>query len=687
MKFSSFSDFFSYFWNWYFGGGGVTNDPPKDIVLSSNLISENVTNGIIGQITVNDTDDNNHTYSISDDRFEIDGEGQLRLKKDAFLDYEQDSHIDIQITATDSEGGSVTRQFTIEVGNVNEAPTDMTLSEESIIVDASGVPNNQVVGQVSTIDPDKQDAHTYEVNDIRFEVNEAGELVVKEGVVLDVTLEPSIDIEIIATDEGGLSVTKIFTLTLSDAPLEALEMQLDSTLVSEHAEGEAVGQISINGKNDVAGYQFTLNDARFMIDDKGLLRLKENESLDFEQESLVDIAVTVSDTYGRSLTQDYSIQVANIGLDAALMAGIDSNAQFNSDITTIRYSFYEASGQNYGIPSQEIQNNFRTIFANTEALINLKFLETDNVSQSEIRISYSDEVDYAAAYYPYNGDGTGIAADILLNPNFSNSNDTNGFENEAGYHGFMALVHEFGHAMGLKHPHDDSPNLPENYDNTANTVMTYNFTGNAAGSFMSLDVATLQALYGKGEGNSEDTIYTFKDTYDYQVNGEDVLTGDYAPTKMNIWDASGLDTLDFSLLKEADSGYLLDMNPGGWIVRQDNILEEYFEAGTTLSFDMMIENVINSGSNDKIILNAAKNTISGYGREVISGHDVISNHEDSDLLDLSMFYQDEIEFTQVDNNLLINLNAGSSITVSDYYVNNNHLGIALQDGVVESMLA
>ncbi|MBD0271708.1 MAG: matrixin family metalloprotease, partial [Acetobacteraceae bacterium] len=66
---------------------------------------------------------------------------------------------------------------------------------------------------------------------------------------------------------------------------------------------------------------------------------------------------------------------------------------------------------------------------------------------------------------------------------------------QPGNKAFQVLLHEIGHAIGLKHPFEGSPVLPTLHDNSVNTVMSYTDIGNYSqlGRF---DVAAAQYLYG-----------------------------------------------------------------------------------------------------------------------------------------------------------------------------------------------
>lgn len=69
----------------------------------------------------------------------------------------------------------------------------------------------------------------------------------------------------------------------------------------------------------------------------------------------------------------------------------------------------------------------------------------------------------------------------------------------AGSSGYETLLHELGHALGLKHPFDGSPTLPSMEDNTAYSIMSYTDAGGPYSTFGPYDVAALMWLYG-GDG-------------------------------------------------------------------------------------------------------------------------------------------------------------------------------------------
>jgi serralysin len=95
-----------------------------------------------------------------------------------------------------------------------------------------------------------------------------------------------------------------------------------------------------------------------------------------------------------------------------------------------------------------------------------------------------------------------------------------------GGYGYETLLHELGHAMGLKHPFEGDITLSASQDNTANTLMSYSYVGGPYSSFSQYDVAALNWIYG-GDGlrGALGTNSTTGARYITGSNADDVLTG------------------------------------------------------------------------------------------------------------------------------------------------------------------
>jgi Calcineurin-like phosphoesterase/RTX calcium-binding nonapeptide repeat (4 copies) len=96
----------------------------------------------------------------------------------------------------------------------NQPPTDVTLlADQPFNENIAGA----TVGTLSATDPDAGDTHTFSVSDSRFEVV-GDQLKLKDGVRLDFEREPQVNLDVTATDSGGLSFTQTFAISVGDVP-------------------------------------------------------------------------------------------------------------------------------------------------------------------------------------------------------------------------------------------------------------------------------------------------------------------------------------------------------------------------------------------------------------------------------------------------------------------------------------
>ncbi|TRT44375.1 MAG: tandem-95 repeat protein, partial [Microcystis aeruginosa Ma_QC_C_20070703_M131] len=197
----------------------ANNDTPTNIQLTNYNIKENSPNNtIIGQFSISDPDPNDtHTLTLIDDaggRFKLFG-NQLQVANSSLLDYETNTSHNITIKATDAGNLSLEKTLTITVVNVNESPTNIQLSKNSI--EENSV-NNTVIGTLNTTDPDVNDTFTYSLVDnagVRFAIN-GNQLIVADGTKLDYETNQKHTITIRTQDQGGLTYDKSFDINLID---------------------------------------------------------------------------------------------------------------------------------------------------------------------------------------------------------------------------------------------------------------------------------------------------------------------------------------------------------------------------------------------------------------------------------------------------------------------------------------
>ena len=234
---------------------------------------------------------------------------------------------------------------------------------------------------------------------------------------------------------------------------------------------------------------------------------------------------------------------------------------------------------------------------------------------------------YAHAYYP---GGWGAAGSVWTNPHYTDLANP-----QVGKYGFMALMHEIGHALGLDHPGPYNGGSPT-YNNDAlyqqdthqYTVMSYFSASNTDADWragdgvwryaqtpMLDDILVLQSIYGTDtHTRAGNTVYGFHSTadrmvFDFTQNAHPILT---------IWDAGGTDSIDLSGFS---SDSRLNLQPGTYS-DADNMTHNI-----AIAFGAAIENGVGGDGNDTLLGNWLDNDLAGNG-----GHDHVRGRGGNDTL-------------------------------------------------------
>jgi serralysin len=292
-------------------------------------------------------------------------------------------------------------------------------------------------------------------------------------------------------------------------------------------------------------------------------------------------------------------------------------------------------GSNFEALNSVQMNAVRDILAGYSAVANVTFNEiTETTTQhADIRLAESDMPGTAWAYYPSTAAEGGDAW-------FNNSKGY--YDNPlVGTYAYASFLHELGHAMGLKHPHETSGSfkaMPTDKDSLEYSVMSYrsyigqstsggytNANGSYPQSLMMYDIAALQKMYGANfNTNSGNTTYSWDPkTGEMFING----VGQGAPVAnkifLTIWDGGGSDTYDFS---NYTTGVTVDLRPGQWSTASTAQLALLHYNGSKIAagniansllynndLRSLIEKAIGSSASDVLIGNAANNVLDGRG--------------------------------------------------------------------------
>jgi len=202
--------------------------------------------------------------------------------------------------------------------NMNQAPTDLALSANSIAENAaSGSP----VGNLSTTDPDTGDTFAYSLvagagstDNALFGIANG---LLQTAAMFDFETQANYSIRVRSTDAGGLFKEKSFAISIANANESPFSLLLSNDVVSENEPaGSTIGNFSANDPDtgDSVGFSLVAGDGST---DNALFNIVNGElqtsaSLNYETQDSFSIRVRAADAGGLFTDSIFSISVTNM---------------------------------------------------------------------------------------------------------------------------------------------------------------------------------------------------------------------------------------------------------------------------------------------------------------------------------------------------------------------------------------
>jgi len=288
------------------------NQAPTDILLWNSTVSENAPGAVIGYLDGLDPDlGDSLSYAVKDNPLFRIVDGNLALAEGVSLDYEAGSSHQVTVVVTDGDGLSFEKVLTVYVGNVNEGPTDIALSNATIAENTSGV-----IGDLTALDPDFGDSISFSVKGddaATFRIVD-GKLGLVPGASFDFEAGATRQVTVVATDAAGLSFEKVLTINVSDVNERPTDLWLSGGTILENAvAGTEVGVLSVSDQDNDEAFSFALKngDGRFRIEGNKIV-VAEGATIDFEATPEIPIAVVVSDKGGLTYEKVVTVSVADV---------------------------------------------------------------------------------------------------------------------------------------------------------------------------------------------------------------------------------------------------------------------------------------------------------------------------------------------------------------------------------------
>jgi serralysin len=325
--------------------------------------------------------------------------------------------------------------------------------------------------------------------------------------------------------------------------------------------------------------------------------------------------------------------------------------------------------------TEEQKTAARDVLASIADVINVTFTETSGIGQITFgNYSFANTPNEGSSGLAWSPSGTGKPGDVWINAATDwHANGLNGWAPGPGGNGYATLIHEIGHALGLKHPHTGDYVLTSDLDREPCTVMSYTmhsqtnvvmsgdysyFTNYVrAATLMPLDMEALQYLYGANQAAN-----TGNDVYRWEVNQEFLET---------IWDAGGKDAIDCSNqiygnyislapgssssigLRQTNAAIRDAMNLADWIT---SFPSDIYTGKDNLAIakGVIIENAVGGSGNDTLLGNTVNNQLTGNaGNDILLGDSGWDNLAGGDGLDsLEGGYGNDTLYGNLDNDTL-----------------------------------
>ena len=368
------------------------NEEPLEVELDNLEVDEEQVSGtFVGNLFTDDTDNNDeHSYAISGEDasfFQIVGDELLTAQS---LDFEDQAAYDIIITSTDAGGLEISEEYTITVNDVNDAPSAITLSENTI---EENLVEGLFIGELATTDDDVEDSHSYSLSGVdassfQIVLNE-----LRTGAEFDFESKSLYEISVISTDENGLSLAEDFTISIldeNDAPTDLGISSMD--VVEAQPAGLLVGSLFVSDDDVDDTHTFTLVAGESDDDnDKFTItggKLYTAEELDFETDAVLGIRVRAEDGEGGSVEANLALNVFDV--DEALP---------NTSPTAIGLSSLEVEENN---AENSLVGTLTSTDSDTGDTHSYSLVDGDteffNINESELRASNSFDFESRTSY-------------------------------------------------------------------------------------------------------------------------------------------------------------------------------------------------------------------------------------------------------------------------------------------------
>lgn len=323
----------------------VTNVNEKPTFTTENTSAFSIDENTTALKTIVASDPENDTVSFSlQDSSEAEDEGLLEIDASTGSitfkvapNFEKPTDIDLNnsltFTVLASDGSlSASKKYFASINNVQEAPTNITISNNSILENVAG----PEVGTVTIEDED------LDIKTIRVSNSDGGCFTLGPNLVLsvcstlgyDYEAKSSYSVEITVEDSGGLVFSDTISLIITDVNEAPSSITLANGTGAENSAGVSFGTLdTIDPDNsDTFTYAVTggADEASFEIGSSNQLKFKSTVSANFETKSSYTVTVTSTDSASNTVSKSLTVSITDVNespTDISLSTGVGNASE------------------------------------------------------------------------------------------------------------------------------------------------------------------------------------------------------------------------------------------------------------------------------------------------------------------------------------------------------------------------
>ncbi len=362
-------------------------------------IAENTPVGtVVGGVTATDPDvGQTLSYTITSgntgNAFQINSAtGVITVKTLAAVNFETNPVFNLVVAVSDGVGAPVNSNVTINLTDINEAPT---IGNQTVGINEN-MPNGTVVATFTAANPDASQTVSYAItagNNGTFTINPTtGVVTVANSALLNFEATPTYSLTIVATDSGSGTApnvnTSTATLTVNVNDLNELPTVNNPTFtIPENTPvGTVVGGVTASDPDAGQTLSYTITSGNtgsaFQINSAtGVITVKTLAAINFEVNPVFNLVVAVSDGVGAPVNSNVTINLTNVQ-EAPVVTPATVMLAENSPVGTSVHTVVASDddvGQSltYAITGGNVNNTF-----------------TINSTTGEITVADSTRLDY-----------------------------------------------------------------------------------------------------------------------------------------------------------------------------------------------------------------------------------------------------------------------------------------------------